>query len=203
MQDQAGTSASRDERGRIYPGRLALQLALMLVALVAGVVALGAFYRDETLFWSHRFVEAFGGPGILVGLLLPDVIPLPLPHDAFLTFGLLGGLGFWTTVAWGGAGSIGGGVMSFFIGRWFATTWLHELIMETVGARPYEIVRRYGMLGVALSTFTPVPFGGCCGAVGALGMRFAPFLLVAQLRWIRVAGYLWLIQAGFLGVAGS
>lgn len=188
-----------DDRGRIYPGTLTLQLVLLLFALLAGSVTLGIFFRDETLAWSQRFVETVGGPGIALGLLVPDAFPIPLPHDAFLTFGLLGGLGFWTTVAWGGVGSIGGAVIGFYVGRWLATTRLYAVLMERIGARAHEICERYGMLGLGLSAVTPIPFGACCWAVGALGMRFRVFFLVAQIRWLRVAGYLWLIEAGFLG----
>jgi membrane protein YqaA with SNARE-associated domain len=165
------------------------------------VVTLGVFYREETLLWSLRFVETLGGPGILLGLLIPDAVPIPLPHDAFLTFGLLGGLGFWTTVAWGGVGSIGGGIVGFFIGRWLATTRPYRFLMEGIGARSHDIVERYGIIGLGLSAVTPLPFGACCWAVGALGMRFPVFLLVVQVRWLRVVGHLWLIEAGFLGTS--
>jgi membrane protein YqaA with SNARE-associated domain len=199
VQKEAGTPASDAERGRIDPAGLVLRLVLVLCVLAAFVVVLGAFFPAETLDWSRRFVGTWGGPGILIGLLLPDAFPIPLPHDAFLTFGLIGGLGFWTTVAWGGTGSIAGGILGFFVGRWLATTWLYASLKQRLSERPHEIVERYGMIGVGLSAITPIPFGACCWAVGALGMRFSLFLLVVQLRWLRIAGHLWLIEAGLLG----
>jgi membrane protein YqaA with SNARE-associated domain len=201
LHEEADSPAIDDSRGRIDPATLALQLGLLLFVLFAGIVVLGAYFREDALFWSRRFVETLGGPGILIGLLVPDALPIPLPHDAFLTFGLIGGLGFWTTVAWGGVGSIGGGVVSFYLGRWLATTRLYAALVERLDLRAHHIVERYGMIGLGLSTVTPIPYGACCLAVGALGMSFRTFFLVIQFRWLRVAGYLWIIEAGFLGVS--
>jgi len=200
MNDAADARASDDDkRGRIDPGNLAMQLALALFVVFVIIVTLALFYREAVLVWSRRFVEVLGGPGIFLALLLADAFPIPLPHPAFLTFGLLGGLGFWTTAAWSSVGSICGAVIGFFVGRWIATTRLYAIIIDRLGAQGHDIVSRYGMLGLGLSTITPIPFGPCCWAVGALGKRFWVFLLVIQMRWLEMIGHLWLIEAGFLG----
>jgi len=186
-------------RGRIQAGKLIAQLGLLLSLLFLGILLLGAHFRTETVEWSRQFIEAVGGPGIFIAVLLPDAFPIPLPQDAFLTFGLIGGLGLGRTMAWGGAGSITGACIGFWVGRWLATTRLYEIFTERVGSNGHEVVERYGMVGLGLSAITPIPFGACCWAVGALGMPFRSFLIAVQARWLHIGVHLWLIEVGFQG----
>lgn len=179
----------------------ALVGALLVAAVIGGA---GAFFKDELLAVSRAFVDTFGGPGVALGFFLPDAFPLPLPHEAFSTFALLGGIPFGEIGLYASLGSTLGGAVGFWGGRWLgATAWFDRLI-ERHRDEAYAIVRRHGVLGIALGAVTPLPYGICCWAAGALQMRWWPFAACYPLRWFRCVFYLWLIDVGAmsLGITG-
>jgi membrane protein YqaA with SNARE-associated domain len=182
--------------------RLAVFTVLGLGAVLAAVVVVGAAFEPELLAASRWFVERFGLSGIAIGFLVPDATSLPFPQDALLALGLVGGLGFWEVVAWGTAGSVAGGTVGFFFGRRLQRTALYARLSRRKGFDAESIVRRYGVMALALGALTPLPYSVCTWTCGALGMRLAPFLVVSLLRVVRVGGYLWLIQLGLFRVIG-
>lgn len=171
------------------------------IVLLVGALALVAYtFRDELLLTSHWFVEHLGGAGVGLGFLLPDALTLPIPQDAFLAFGLMGGLDFWSIAAWGTVGSVVGGSLGFFLGRYLGSTrWYRH---RTRGLQSEALVQRYGVGAVAIGALTPLPYSLTCWAAGALGMPFLPFLAASSLRVIRVLGYLWLLQLGVVKMLG-
>jgi membrane protein YqaA with SNARE-associated domain len=198
----APAPAPAKDAGYVRPTRIAAQLAVSLALLGGAGLALGTWLRPQVLAWSEAFVAWAGGPGVALGIALPDAFPIPIPQDAVLLFGMVGGLGFPATVVWGTLGSLIGAVTGFHMGRWLARTGVYDALVARLGARAHAVVARYGAAGLTLSTVVPVlPFGACCWAVGAMGMRLPLFLLVIQLRWLRVGGYLWLVSSGFLAGA--
>ena len=64
-----------------------------------------------------------------------------------------------------------------------------------------RVLDRYGMTAVAVAAITPLPYSIFCWAAGAGRLDFRAFFLVSQLRILRVAGYLYLIQLGLFSVA--
>jgi membrane protein YqaA with SNARE-associated domain len=164
------------------------------------LLGLGGLSREGLLTTSEQFVASLGGPALTLGFFVPDALTIPLPQDALLLFALLGGMNFWSAVAWASIGSIGGGCVGFLLARalsktaWFA----HWVTPRTDQAR--HLVTRHGPLALAIAALTPLPFSPICWACGALGMRFHVFLTVSQLRIARVALYLWLLKVGVVNV---
>lgn len=64
-----------------------------------------------------------------------------------------------------------------------------------------RVLDRYGMKAVAVAALTPLPYSIFCWAAGAGRLSFKLFLLVSTLRFVRVVGYLYLIQLGLFSVA--
>ena len=86
----------------------------------------------------------------------------------------------------------------FWIGRRLRTTRLVARVLASRGGRVPGLFARYGTVAVALAALTPLPYSVFCWAAGAARMSFGRFILVSQLRIVRVAGYLYLIQLGML-----
>lgn len=181
---------------------LILKLAVGLALFLGALFTVGYAWRAELLAVSRWFVEWLGGPGVAVGFMVPDALTLPIPQDAFLAFALVGGLPFWTIVAWGTLGSLVGGSLGFALGRGLQRTRWYRRMVRRRGMDAERLVRRYGGRAVALGAITPIPYSLMCWSAGALGMKFIPFLGISLLRVVRVAGYLWLIQLGVLHVLG-
>ncbi len=180
--------------------KLIIRTLVGLVVVFGALVVIGILFKEELLALSKSFVESLGAPGIALGLFIPDAFTVPLPHEAFLTFGLLGGLSFWEITAWGSLGSVTGGTIGYFIGRLLGRTKPMRYLLENHGARARELVERYGVTAVALGALTPIPYSITCWSSGALKMRFTPFFLASLLRAPRVAFYLWLIKLGLVDV---
>lgn len=181
--------------------KLLLQLVVGLGGLLLATVVAAYFFRPQLLAVGRWFVDSFGGPGIAVGYFVPDAFTVPLPNDAFTTFGRLGGIPFWEVVAWGTLGSWLGGSAGYWMARWaFARSQRLRTFVEARSGDLMPKIHRGGVVVLAAAALTPLPYSIACWAAGAVRMPFAHFLAVSSLRVIRVAGYLWLIEAGFVSV---
>ena len=180
--------------------KLALQVIIVGVAFMVFIVALGAAFWEPLHAMSKGFVTHLGGPGIFLGFFIPDGFSVPMPVDAFTTFGLLGGMGFWEVVFWAASGSLIGGMVGYHVGGWLRR---FEWFKRFYGKRAAEmdaLVERYGAVALAATALTPLPYSLGCWAAGALKMPMTTFLTVSLLRIPRVAGYLALIHFGLVTV---
>lgn len=183
------------------PRRLLLSSLSVLVLLMGVVAVVGYFFRDPLLAVSKMFVDAFGGLGVALGFFIPDAFTLPLPNDVSSVLGLAGGLSFLEVTIWASAGSLVGGTVGYWIGRYLRSTATVTRILKRGGGMAQRVLDRYGMTAVAVAAITPLPYSIFCWAAGAGRLDFRAFLLVSQLRILRVAGYLYLIQLGLYSVA--
>jgi membrane protein YqaA with SNARE-associated domain len=177
-------------------------LAMMSFTVLAAV--LGWLFYDPLLEIGHTFVDRFGGVGIAVGFFFPDAFTVPVPNDAFTAFGLWGGMPFWRVVAWGSLGSLAGGSAGWAIGRYLlsGSARLQGFIKRRGGDEMAAHLRRGGRWFLAVAAVSPVPYSVTCWAAGATMMPYLEFLSISLLRVPRVAAFLWLIQQGFVSVAG-
>ena len=184
-------------------GSVILKTGLMLVAALSVFALLVFMLREPLTAISGAFVEAFGGPGVFLGFFFPDAFTVPWPNDAFLMFGIQGGLPFWEVVAWGSAGSLSGGSMGYAVGRRLKhTRWVRRQ-MEKRGAEIHRLVERYGLVALALAAITPLPYSLGAWACGALDVPFRSFFLVSLLRIPRIMMFLWFIKTGFVVIPGA
>ena len=180
--------------------KLALQVIGVGVGFMMLIVGLGAAFWDPLHALSRTFVTHLGGPGIFLGFFIPDGFSVPMPVDAFTTFGLLGGIPFWEVVAWAASGSLLGGIVGYHVGGWLRR---FQWFKRFYGKRAEEmdaLVASYGAVALAATALTPLPYSLGCWAAGALKMPMPQFLLVSLLRIPRVAGYLALIHFGLITI---
>jgi len=184
--------------------KLLLTAVFGMMGFTAVVLLLGWLFRDPLLEVGRWFVDHFGGVGIAIGYFFPDALTVPIPNDAFTAFGLWGGMDFWVVVAWGSLGSLAGGSTGWLIGRYLIarSTRLQEFMARRGGDEMRGQIRRGGRWFLALAAITPVPYSITCWAAGATELPYWQFFLVSLLRIPRVAVFLWLIEQGFVSVAG-
>jgi membrane protein YqaA with SNARE-associated domain len=179
--------------------------ALGMVVFTAVAALLGWLFHDPLIEFGQWFVSRFGGVGVAVGFFIPDAFTVPLPNDAFTAFGLWGGMPFWEVVAWGSLGSIAGGSTGWALGRYFfsRSKGLQAFIKRRGGDEMIAQLRRGERWFLAIAAVTPIPYSITCWAAGIVNMRFRDFLLISLLRIPRVGVFLWLLQKGFVSVAGT
>lgn len=184
--------------------RVLLTAVLAMMGFTVVAALLGWLFREPLLGIGEWFVARFGGLGIAVGFFFPDAFTLPVPNDAFTAFGLWGGMDFWRVVAWGSLGSLVGGSTGWAIGRHLLarSAKLQAFIRRRGGEEMRAHLVRGGRWFLAIAAVSPVPYSVTCWAAGATRMPFWEFFMISLLRIPRVAGFLWLIQQGFVSAAG-
>lgn len=180
--------------------RLAWQTVGSALVLMGGAAAVSAVFHAELVAVSEWFVATFGGLGVVLGFWISDAAPMPFPPDAFTVFALFGGMPFWEVVALGSLGSVLGGVTGWGIGRQLSQVPWYRRVMERHGATTERLLRKYGDAALVGAIFTPLPYSLASWACGALGMPLGRFVAWSLLRSIRVGGYLWAAQLGFVSV---
>ncbi len=184
----ADTGSDSDLR-RLLWGSLGAVLALLVVLGI-----LGYAFQEPVLALSRRFVTAWGAPGVGVGFFLADLTLLPIPHDAFLAFGLLGGLPMAEVAGWAWVGSALGSSLAFALGRVLgATPWFLRLLQRW-GGRAQRLHQRYGVKALLISTVTPLRFSLMCWVCGAMGTSWKGYFLALMARGARILLWLLLID---------
>jgi membrane protein YqaA with SNARE-associated domain len=175
-----------------------LIIGVLLLFAVGGMIAW--LYGEWLIALGNGFVDQVGGPGLFAIFYFLDIIWLPIPQDAFSGLALVGGMPFVEVTAWCSAGSVLGGITAFSLARVVGRSDRFQRWLARKGGDAHAVVRRWGVLGVAVGALTPIPYSLTCWAGGALGMDVRPFLLVSLLRIPRVAIYLWLIDLGIVRI---
>jgi membrane protein YqaA with SNARE-associated domain len=177
---------------------------LVALALLIGAAATVGYYFNEPLLRiSRMFVTNFGGGGVALGFYLPDAFTIPLPNDVVTVLALAGGMHFFEVTLFATAGSIAGGCTGYWIGRALRRTKMVRRVLERGGGIAQQTLTRHGVTAVAVAALTPLPYSIFCWAAGAGKVDFRAFLVVSvPLRFVRAAGYLYLIQLGLFSSMG-
>ena len=186
--------SSEEQTNPIKTNKVILQTILGIILLVLVLGLLSMFLEEPMKRFSEAFVQRTGYWGIALGFMIPDALTLPIPPDAFLVAGYLGGLDFWTIAIWASIGSISGGTLGYMVIRLVSNQptirkWLDRKIVK--GQR---FMKQYGLWALGIAALTPLPYSVICWACAVSGVRLVPFVLVSLLRFPRVIAYLVLIQ---------
>lgn len=172
------------------------RFVLGIVLLVSVVAGLGWAFRVPISSLAAGFVSEFGLPGVLFGMLVVDAYAFPpLAHEPILFFAYAGGLGFLEVALVAGLGSFLAGPLGYAIGRFIGRyKWVDRQLRRTGVA---AMMRKRGVLVVAVAAVSPVPFSASSYAAGALRVPFWPFLLACTLRFPKIALFLAMIAFGW------
>lgn len=198
-QDLAGSSAEDNSSNLVAK----LSLVFFVCVLVVSGYLLWR-YQPEVRQFAQTMIEHTGGWGVALGFFVVDAFSAPIPNDIFSVFGRMGGIPFWEVVAWASAGSIVGGSVGWWIGRYWISRnrWLRAW-MDAQGGKSVERVRRQGGWFLAVAAVTPMPYSLVCWGAGIVKLRFAVVLAVSTLRIGRIALYLWLIELGVVSIGAG
>lgn len=180
-------------------GRAATLSLVIFVLILAGSFFALWRYQPQVQALAREIIERSGGWGIGLGFFFVDAFSLPIPNDIFSVFGRMGGMGFWEVVTWASVGSILGGSMGWWVGRYWISkiSWLRAWV-QAQGDQSVARVQRWGAWFVGLAAITPMPYSLVCWGAGIVRLPFVPVLAASSLRVIRVALYLWLIEQGIV-----
>lgn len=195
-----GVAAAEAKRFR---RKVLLRLAFGLATVMAVLAIVGTFVKEPVVALSRHYVDALGGVGVALGFFVPDTFPLPIWHDAFLAFGLLGGLPFFEVALWATGGSLAGGSIAYLLGRRLSgSKWYARRLLTRRWREAHDLIRRWGAWFLAFCAVSPLPYSIGCWSAGVVKMPARMFFLVSLLRFPRVLLYLTLVKLGAVSVFG-
>lgn len=187
-------SSLEDLNDELNPRTLLLQTLGALFVLGSVLTVISTRFKEPVEAWSRQFIDFSGPWGVGLGFLLPDAFTLPIPPDAFLMAGYMGGLDFMTIAISASVGSILGGTLGFLLIRKVSAAPFIQKRLEKKLKWGERFMARYGALALGVAALTPLPYSIICWACGATKMRLSLFLTVSLLRIPRVFAYLWFIE---------
>lgn len=179
--------------------RLFGQTAFALFVVVACVVVLSVFFRENLISLSESLVHTVGYPGLFFGMLLSDSLPAFIPPDAFLVFSIAGSMHWFGVLFSCSVGSILGGSVSYAIGRYLIPRFsLGRKFILRYEDRLLPYLRRFGFWAIVLAAMTPIPYSWMAYTVGSFKMRYKYFLLGSLFRIPRMTLYYFAMLWGWM-----
>lgn len=159
-----------------------VRLALGVTFLLGGIALLGWLFRTELEHFGHWFVGTLGPFGMVLGSFLADGVHFPLPPQFFLLTALAGGSSLAVAFASVLLGSVAGGLFAFTLGRRAAgARWLER---RTRASRSIveRLVRKRGLVGVAIAGLLPISFCVLCSLAGVMRLPLRAYAVLAAMR---------------------
>ncbi len=128
--------------------------------------------------WAEEVVADYGYLGIFIVSFTESIIQ-PVPPDPFITGGTAFGLVPLKAALIATAGSVLGGLVGYFLGRFLGEPVLKKFISEKSYEKGEILFRKYGIWAVILAAVTPIPFKVICWMAGIFEMPVLGFLLAA------------------------
>jgi membrane protein YqaA with SNARE-associated domain len=167
-------------------GREAVAAVMRLVlgvTIFLGAVALAGYvFRAELERFGTWFVGTFGPVGMALGAFLADGLHFPLPPQFYLLTGLAGGATLGVAFTSVLVGSVAGGLFAFSLARRAVRASFLERRTRASRALVEGLVRRHGLLGVAIAGTLPVSYFVLCSLGGLMRLPYRAYAVIAVMR---------------------
>ena len=170
-----------------------------LLAIIPIILILSYFLKEPIHNFSTSFVEIFGVYGVGLGILISDSLPAFMIPDAFLVLAVAGELPDLPVLFNASIGSILGGSISYFLGRYvFPKIDKIQNFLKEHEEKLIVYLDKYGVWAVVLAATTPLPYSWMSILVGTLKMPYWKFLLSSLTRAPRFIVYYYAIKIGWM-----
>jgi len=170
-----------------------------LVGILVVIVFLSHFAKEPIQKLSNLFIDIFGVYGVGLGILLSDSLPAFMIPDAFLVLAVAGKLEDIPVVVFASIGSITGGSISYFLGRYvFPKIAFIQSFLQAHEEKLVVHLEKYGVWAVVLAATTPLPYSWMAILAGTLKMQYWKFLVSSLSRAPRFLVYYYAIKLGWL-----
>ncbi len=177
---------------------LLLKAIYALVGIIIIILGLSHFLKEPIHNISIQFVSIFGVYGVGLGILLSDSLPAFMIPDAFLILAVAGDLPDIPVLIYASVGSITGGSISYFLGRYiFPRINKIQNFVKNHEEKLIVHLEKYGVWAVVLAATTPLPYSWMAILVGTLKMPYWKFLFSSLSRAPRFIIYYYAIKLGW------
>jgi membrane protein YqaA with SNARE-associated domain len=169
-----------------------------LLGILLVIVLLSHFAKEPIHILSKLFIELFGVYGVGIGILLSDSLPAFMIPDAFLILAVAGELADLPVIFFASIGSISGGSISYFLGRYvFPKIAFIQSFLQAHEEKLLVHLEKYGVWAVVLAATTPLPYSWMAILAGTLKMQYWKFLVSSLSRAPRFFVYYYAIKLGW------
>lgn len=169
-----------------------------IFGLFVVIFGLSVLLKDPVTRLSAAFVEHFGILGVGLGVAISDALPGIMIPDAFLVFGIAGDLPDIPMILICGTGSVLGGSLSYFQGRYIVpNVKIGKDFIEKHEEKLIPYLEKYGVWAVVLAASTPLPYSWMAILVGSFKLPFYKFFLASLVRIPRFLVYFYAIKLGW------
>jgi len=178
--------------------RLALRLALGVLAFLAVVVLIVRTLRPELESLGRGFVAHFGLAGMALGTYIADGFHFPIPPQFYMLLAVGSGtsdLAAFTVIT---AASLLAGVSGYAVARRlsrFPRIW--NWLLRVGGRFRHQLEGRNAYRSAVIASLTPVAFSVQCYVSGLYRLPLRPFAVIIALRIPKLMLYDYLVKLGW------
>jgi len=178
--------------------RLALRLALGVLAFLAVVVLIVRTLRPELESLGRGFVSHFGLAGMALGTYIADGFHFPIPPQFYMLLAVGSGtsdLAAFTVIT---AASLLAGVSGYAVARRlsrFPRIW--SWLLRVGGRFRHQLEGRNAYRSAVIASLTPVAFSVQCYVSGLYRLPLRPFAVIIALRIPKLLLYYYLVKLGW------
>lgn len=186
-----------DEERRRDNVRIGMQVLIGIVGFVALVAVASRLFKAPLEAVGMRFVDAFGLPGVALGVFVSDGFSSPIPPQFYLLATVTKHLPPVPSVGLVCLASVLAGHVGRLLGLYLGDRKFFLRLLAGTRKKADVLFRRYGYWAVAIGSVTPFPYSTLCHLAGLYRMPFRQFALFSLLRIPRILFYYWVLRAGF------
>jgi membrane protein YqaA with SNARE-associated domain len=131
---------------------------------------------ESLVKFAEELVQDYGYLGIFIIAFTESIIQ-PVPPDPFITGGTALGLKPLTAALIASLGSVLGGIVAYFLGKYLGEPVFKKLFGEKYFSKGEELFKKYGIWAVIVAAVTPIPFKVVCWLAGIFEMPLLAFVL--------------------------
>lgn len=171
-------------------------ITTLVVLFALGILSsflLEGIIRD----FADAIFARFGTWGMVMGTMITDTSPLPLPSEPVALIGLGANVPLWKVILIMSATSHLAGITGYGCGRCLGRIPGLKQKFESRYPNVFRFMQKHGLKGVAIAAITPIPYAPTNWTAGVVGVSFKGFVLACSLRWIKTPLYVMLFAGGW------
>ncbi|WP_456419115.1 YqaA family protein [Methanocaldococcus infernus] len=146
-----------------------------------------------------NLVKEYGYLGIFI-IGFSEPIFQPFPVEIFIAAALLLGLNWFLVLIISTVASNLGAMVTYFLAKRFGEGLIIKLVGEDNFKKASEFLEKYGILGVLIVSFTPIPFEAICWVCGLFEMPFNKYMIAVFISRLIRHGIVILLYLLYKGV---
>ncbi len=151
-----------------------------LVAVLMIFIGVIIFHTTIKDFFGNLLLT-YGFIGLFFSVWALDTLIQPISPDILVLGSTIGGASVWTVILIAGLASVVAGITGYLIGYKLGSERFEEWFGKKHLVKGEELFKKYGVWGIVIGAFSPIPYSSICWAAGVYKMNFNIFVITSLL----------------------